>query len=715
MSEVASAYVTLIPSFRGGARAIENELGPAAGQAGEHAGRESGEGFRSGFLPRIKELAAPIAGLFAVDKGVEFLKGAIEDASDLNESTTKLQQVFGSATDQVMQFGAGGAKAFGQTKNALLDASATFGVYGRAAGLSGKANAQFSEKLVGLSTDLASFYNTDPSEAVEALSAGLRGESEPLRKFGVLLDDATLRQSALRLGLIKNTKQALTPQTKALAAQAEIMRQTKVAQGDFARTSGGLANQQRILSAQFGNARAEVGKRLLPAMVTITTLLNSKLFPALGRGVNIVKGFVGVFKTGGVSKGLLDALNVKPDSPVVSVLLALSQAAWTAYYAVKGFIPKVQAGITAVKTAFNSPGGQQFFTQVTTGVGNIISAVRGLLAVVVPIIIQVVQAFAAKWDEYKPQILTAVTQIKAIIVSALTLIQVAVQRITALIQAVWQRWGATILAYVTTTFTNILHLINGVLTIIRGVIQVVTSLIKGDWSGVWNGIKTIFSGVWTAIKALLSLALNAMKSAMAAAWIAIKAAIPAAWEAIKKALSAGVTALITEVTKLPGQIVALNAKMLDAGKGLMTSLFSGLTSAAGAAGGFAEGIASAIWSSLKGVLNSVLPHSLTIPIPKAPDIHVPLFPKFAKGGLPPVGSPSIVGENGPELFVPSVPGRVLTATATRRVLAQSGGASAGPSTLVVIDSDGALIGRMQVEADRVVQGQARSVRAAGRR
>ena len=73
----------------------------------------------------------------------------------------------------------------------------------------------------------------------------------------------TLRQKALELGITSTTKDALTPQQKVLAAQAAIFDQTSAAQGDFARTSGGLANQQRILGAQVENLKARLGQALL--------------------------------------------------------------------------------------------------------------------------------------------------------------------------------------------------------------------------------------------------------------------------------------------------------------------------------------------------------------------------------------------------------------------------------------------------------------------
>ena len=90
---------------------------------------------------------------------------------------------------------------------------------------------------------MASFKNTSPEEAITAIGAALRGESEPIRRYGVLLDEATLKHRALALGIISTTDQALTPQQKVLAATAEIYRQTGDIQGDFTRTSEGLANR----------------------------------------------------------------------------------------------------------------------------------------------------------------------------------------------------------------------------------------------------------------------------------------------------------------------------------------------------------------------------------------------------------------------------------------------------------------------------------------
>jgi methyl-accepting chemotaxis protein/copper chaperone CopZ len=81
----------------------------------------------------------------------------------------------------------------------------------------------------------------------------------------------------MKMGLISTTKEALNPAVKAQAAYALILEQSTTAQGDFARTSDGLANQQRIMNAEWENAQAALGQTLLPAMTKAVSVLNDLL------------------------------------------------------------------------------------------------------------------------------------------------------------------------------------------------------------------------------------------------------------------------------------------------------------------------------------------------------------------------------------------------------------------------------------------------------
>ena len=225
------------------------------------------------------------------------IRQSIMDASNLNETLSKTRQVFGDASAEIEGFAATASQKLGLSKQATMDAASTFAVFGKAAGLAGQDLTGFSTNLVELAADFASFYNTSPEQAIYAIGAALRGESEPIRAYGVLLNDATLKQTAMEMGLYSG-KGAIEQQSRVLAAQKEILNQAGDAAGDFARTSDGLANSQRIAAAEAQNARASFGEILLPVyerIVKITTSL-VKIFgemPApIQTGIIALVGFV---------------------------------------------------------------------------------------------------------------------------------------------------------------------------------------------------------------------------------------------------------------------------------------------------------------------------------------------------------------------------------------------------------------------------------------
>jgi hypothetical protein len=214
-------------------------------------------------------VAATAAAGYAVKVGLEGVKAA----SDLNEEIGKAEVIFGDVSDEIMAFAKTADRALGLTQKEAIAASSTFATFGKAAGLTGKDLSKFSKGATTLASDLASFYNTSADEAITAIGAALRGESEPIRRFGVLLNDATLKAKAMEMGLYDG-KGALDVQAKSLAAYEVILDQTTDAQGDFARTSDGLAAQQKILDAQIANLKTTMGQSLLPVMKDLVTQAN---------------------------------------------------------------------------------------------------------------------------------------------------------------------------------------------------------------------------------------------------------------------------------------------------------------------------------------------------------------------------------------------------------------------------------------------------------
>lgn len=242
----------------------------------------------------FRGLFVAAGGTYAISQLVSGFNNLADAGSDLYEAINKGSVVLGQSFNDVERFANTSSMRLGQTKQEAIDAASTFGIFGKSAGLAGKGLSDFSIQFTELASDFASFYNTSPQDAITAIGAAFRGEAEPIRKYGILMDDATLKQIALKEGIISTTKGALTPQQKVLAASKLIMEQSADAQGDFARTSNGLANQQRINKALWKDISAEIGSKFIPISSLATEV-------SIGLG-NAIKSQIDAFKVDKITK-----------------------------------------------------------------------------------------------------------------------------------------------------------------------------------------------------------------------------------------------------------------------------------------------------------------------------------------------------------------------------------------------------------------------------
>jgi hypothetical protein len=149
---------------------------------------------------------------------------------------------------------------------------------------------------------MASVFNTTVPDALQATQAAIRGEMEPIRRFGVQLDDATIRAKAVELGLAATTKE-VTQQEKGLAALELIYEKTNNTAGDFLNTSDSLANRQKVLAEQFEDTKAKVGEALAPAMEGLLDVAEAllpvleALGPAVGSAGQALGGLAGPVAT----------------------------------------------------------------------------------------------------------------------------------------------------------------------------------------------------------------------------------------------------------------------------------------------------------------------------------------------------------------------------------------------------------------------------------
>lgn len=289
------------------------------------------------------------AGAAAVIGGgiVEGIKGAITAASDMNETVSKTQTIFGKASPSIIAFGDNAAKSMGISKQQALEGASAFGNFFDQIGLSKAASADMSKGLVTMSSDLASFNNADPAKVMEALQGATRGEYDSLQQFIPTVNAAAVQTEALAETHKKSAK-TLTDAEKATALYTLAQKGMGKAQGDFARTSGGLANQQRILSARFKDIQANIGAKLLPIVLKAVTLFGSKLGPVMDKVGGIAGKLGNVFTTQVLPKikqfGQFIIKNAVPAAQnLLSVVKPLGQDALkTIVSAFQSLLPKVK-------------------------------------------------------------------------------------------------------------------------------------------------------------------------------------------------------------------------------------------------------------------------------------------------------------------------------------------------------------------------------------
>lgn len=195
-------------------------------------------------------------------------------ASELEQAMGGAEAVFGSALGSVEDFSQGAAQAFGLSSTAALQLTSRLGSLLKGFGFTQEEAAGTSIRLSQLGADLSAAFGGRPEEAVNALGAALRGEYDPLERFGVSLNATQANLKAVELGLAENAS-SVDLNARAQAALAIIYERTTDVQGQFARESDTAAGKAARAAAEFENMKASLGQGVLPAMTAVLGAANS--------------------------------------------------------------------------------------------------------------------------------------------------------------------------------------------------------------------------------------------------------------------------------------------------------------------------------------------------------------------------------------------------------------------------------------------------------
>lgn len=299
--------------FTADAKGLDSEL---AGIKKSVGGLEAPTGKASSALGGLAKMGGALMAAGIGVKLIDVGKDALMMANEVSESESLFEVSMGAMADDARAWSEELSNSLGVNAYSARKNVGVLNTMFKSMGLGTGEAANMSKSLTMLSEDMASFYNLDPTEAFTKLQAGITGEAEGLKRLGILVDENTVQQYALRKGIIKQG-QAMTNQQKVAARYGAILEQTSDAQGDLARTMESPTNQLRKLNNEFDQAKIALGQALQPALIAVMPVLTG-----LATGVkDVIESFSGL---GSAEKDALDgvALTLADTTAIVKSNLA---------------------------------------------------------------------------------------------------------------------------------------------------------------------------------------------------------------------------------------------------------------------------------------------------------------------------------------------------------------------------------------------------------
>lgn len=243
-------------------------------------------------------LAAALGKLYAsywlLFRAFSKIKDAIDISSSLTEVENVVRTTFGNYEKLIQDFSKTSIQDFGMSELTAKQVASRFQAMGTAMGFSQGKMADMSLQLTKLTADMASFYDMEQSDVARNLQAVFTGETEPLRKYGLDLTQATLKEWAMKQGLDADIS-SMTQAEKTMLRYQYVMANTAAAQGDFARTSDTWANHIRILKQSFEQLAAIIGGALINAFKPFVQTLNAVMQKVIAFATTVTNALGSIF------------------------------------------------------------------------------------------------------------------------------------------------------------------------------------------------------------------------------------------------------------------------------------------------------------------------------------------------------------------------------------------------------------------------------------
>ena len=243
------------------------------------------------FKSSILSAFGAVGGIYAAINGI---KKSIDIASDLTEVQNVVDVTFGNFKDKIESLAAVSIPELGMSELTVKQIASRFQAMGTAMGIARGEMADMSVDLTRLAGDMSSFYNVAQEDVAQSLQSVFTGETKPLRKYGLDLTQATLKEWALKNGIDADIK-SMSQMEKTMLRYQYVMANTTAAQGDFIRTADTWANQVRILKEQLKQLAGVLGTAFINALKPLVSALNSALSSIISFAQTVVNALGKIF------------------------------------------------------------------------------------------------------------------------------------------------------------------------------------------------------------------------------------------------------------------------------------------------------------------------------------------------------------------------------------------------------------------------------------
>ena len=224
-------------------------------------------------LSLIKKIGVGAAVLYVGNKIKDLGKFAIESASKMDELANVTRQVFESSTKEIEHWAKTIDREVSRSIYQMQNFASVYGSMFKGAGFDTSFFKQISKDLATFTADFSSFFNVTDDEAFTAIKGALTGETEALKRYGLILNDTTMAEYALSQG-IKEKWQNLDTATKMQLRYNKLMEMTTYIQGDASRTIDGYANSLKKAEGLIDNIATSIGHKLLPFATKVVHMFN---------------------------------------------------------------------------------------------------------------------------------------------------------------------------------------------------------------------------------------------------------------------------------------------------------------------------------------------------------------------------------------------------------------------------------------------------------